>query len=517
MSDFDNDMDLLFSDETPDEKSNVRAQSFYKILIVDDEEEVHNLTKLVLRDYTFEGRGLKFLDAYSASEAKVVLEQSSDIAVILLDVVMESDYAGLELVKDIRLNLRNRYSRIILRTGQPGQAPENDVIANYDINDYKEKSELTSSKLFTTITASLRSYRDIVSINESRKGLRSVIDATGSLFEPTSLSKLSEGILKQLHILFNLYDGSSILHASSFAATHDLKSDYTIVSATGEYSSSINRKLSDTLSADIYEKIISCNNEDKNMIIDDKFIACFKSSNGKRNIVYLEGVDDSIDFNIDIIKLFSRNVDIAFDNLFLNQEVLETQKSIVYTLVEVVERRSNETGNHVRRMTEISCLIGSELGLGHKNISLLRLAAPLHDIGKIGIADAILHKPGKLTEEEYATIKTHPLQGYEILKGNERVAMKMAALIAYQHHEKWDGTGYPQGLKGEEIDLYARITALADVVDALGNKRSYKDSWSLDRILEFIEEQRGKHFDPLVVDAFLNRLDQYRAICERFK
>ena len=154
--------------DASESRNNVHALP-YKVLIVDDEEEVHQLTRLVLKDFSFEGRGLEFLNAYSAEDAKYLLRAHTDISLILLDVVMEADNAGLQLVHFIREEIHNKLIRIILRTGQPGVAPERDIISNYDINDYKEKTELTSSKLFTSLTAALRSYRDLVTIDNSRK------------------------------------------------------------------------------------------------------------------------------------------------------------------------------------------------------------------------------------------------------------------------------------------------------------------------------------------------------------
>lgn len=170
------DDELLFLDEAPTEAEKIYRKP-WKIMIVDDEEEVHNVTHLVLGDYSFEGAGIEFLSAYTGQGAKEMISKNPDTAAILLDVVMETDQAGLELVRYIREELNNSLVRIILRTGQPGQAPERKVIIEYDINDYKAKSELTSQKLFTAITAALRSYRDLNTIEEKRQNLRKIIDS----------------------------------------------------------------------------------------------------------------------------------------------------------------------------------------------------------------------------------------------------------------------------------------------------------------------------------------------------
>ena len=140
----------------------------------------------------------------------------------------------------------------------------------------------------------------------------------------------------------------------------------------------------------------------------------------------------------------------------------------------------------------------------------------MHDIGKIGISDAILKKPEALTEKEYRIMKRHTEFGYDILKSSKRKILQAAAIIAYQHHERWDGTGYPVGLKGEEIHIFARIVGLIDVFDALSHKRVYKEPWEIKRVLELIKRERGKHFDPKLVDIFFENLDEILAINKKY-
>jgi response regulator RpfG family c-di-GMP phosphodiesterase len=144
------------------------------------------------------------------------------------------------------------------------------------------------------------------------------------------------------------------------------------------------------------------------------------------------------------------------------------------------------------------------------------MASPMHDIGKVGIPDNILNKPGKLSEEEFEIMKTHAQLGHEMLKGSNQALLKTAAIISVEHHEKWDGSGYPRGLKGEDIHIYGRITAIADVFDALGHDRVYKKAWPLQNILDLFKEGRAKHFDPNLVDLFFDHLDDFLAIKESF-
>jgi len=201
----------------------------------------------------------------------------------------------------------------------------------------------------------------------------------------------------------------------------------------------------------------------------------------------------------------------------LNKEITDTQKEIIYKMGEVGESRSQETGNHVKRVAEYSRLLALLSGLGEKNAKLLYTASPMHDIGKVAIPDSILKKPGKLTDEEWVIMRSHSEIGYKILKDSKRPILKAAALVSYRHHEKWDGSGYPKGIKGEDIHIFGRITAIADVFDALGSDRCYKKAWDLERILKLFEEEKGKHFDPKLVELFLNNLDRFLLIQDKFK
>ncbi len=201
-----------------------------------------------------------------------------------------------------------------------------------------------------------------------------------------------------------------------------------------------------------------------------------------------------------------------FELLALNDEIGDTLKETVFTMGVVEERRSQETADHTRRVTEYCNLLATKLGLSKHNVEMITAASPLHDIGKIGIPDSILLKPEKLTDEEFEVIKNHPGIGYAMLVHSKRDILNAAAIIAHQHHEKWDGSGYPQGLVGEEIHIFGRIVALADVFDALTSDRVYRKAMPDEKVLEIIKSERGKNFDPVLVDLFFDELDALMAI-----
>lgn len=196
----------------------------------------------------------------------------------------------------------------------------------------------------------------------------------------------------------------------------------------------------------------------------------------------------------------------------LHKDIEETQREMIYKIGEIGESRSSETGNHVKRVASYSKELALLAGLSKEDAELLFTASPMHDIGKIGIADEILKKEESLTEQEVEVMKTHTQIGFDIFKNSNKPILKAAAMIALTHHEKWDGSGYPKALKGEDIHIFGRITAITDVFDALGSKRVYKEAWKDEDIIILFKEQKAKHFDPNLVDLFINNLPVFLKI-----
>jgi response regulator RpfG family c-di-GMP phosphodiesterase len=503
------DNELIFADETVSDHE--PSKKPWKVLIADDEEEVHAVTHMVLEGFTFEGRGLQLLSAYSGEETRARMRANSDIAVLLLDVVMEEDNAGLEVVKYIRNTLKNHFVRIVLRTGQPGQAPEKQVTMEYDINDYKEKAELTVQKLFTTITSLLRAYRDLRTIEKSKRGLEQIVIASANLFEIRSLKQFAAGALLQLTSLLNFDEDSLYIQSSGLAISRQQEGFY-VLAATGQFKDYVDLPLDAVVPGEVRHFLTNAIEHKRSVFAENMYVGYFCTRSGSENLLYLHGRYNLNELDRGLISIFSTNLAVAFDNIYLNQEIEETQKEVIFTLGEVVETRSQETGHHVKRVAAYCHLLAVKYGLDAESAEVLRLAAPMHDVGKIGIPDAILNKPGTLTKEEFDIIKTHTTIGYDILKGAKEKILKVAATIALQHHERWDGLGYPQGLQGETIDIFARITKLADVFDALSFRRVYNEAWDIDLILNLFQEGKGTHFDPVLVELFLNNLNEFIAI-----
>jgi response regulator RpfG family c-di-GMP phosphodiesterase len=493
-------------------EENPLSKETWKILICDDEKEVHTITKTVLSDFVFKNKKLEFVSAYSGTEAVEILSEENDIALILLDVVMETDYAGLDVVKDIREKLNNKLIRIILRTGQPGYAPEKEVIQDYDINDYKEKTELTDMKLFTSVISALRAYKYMRSLERNRSGLEKIIHATRNIYEKNSLENFSSGVLSQIVSLLRINGHSLLLSVDGLTLEKDISSnDFKILASTGTYS---NKTLEEIMTAE-FSKLLQCVLESKeSTFTDNAYISYSKTDTEKINIIYVEGCHNIEKLDKDLINIFANNVSIAFNNLYLNKEIIDTQKELIETLGETVERRSKEASNHVRRVANISYELALKFGLSEEESILIRNASPMHDVGKIGIRDSILLKPGILDDAEFEIMKTHATIGRDILGNSHRAVLKAASIIAYEHHEKYDGSGYPNKVAGDDIHIYGRITAVADVFDALLNKRCYKEAWDIEKVIEHFTKKRNVDFDGKLVDILLENIDFFKKIVD---
>jgi len=497
-------------------EENVSTEPPWKVAIIDDEEDVHTITKMALKRFELDGRKLEFLHAYSAEEGKKLLLEHEGTALVFLDVVMETDDAGLNLAKWIRTELENHFVRIVLRTGQPGQAPEEEVIVNYDINDYKEKTELDRQKLFTTVFAALRAYRDIIAVEEARKyqelyrsGLERVINSTCDVLNRHTLQQFFNGLLQQVLSILRLDTEGIFVQVSGIGLVYSEK-DIEIIAQTHD-------DKTEELSKCIQPYIEKAIKEKHSIKEDDVLIGYFPSQGEKVSLLCLKGINNLEELDLKLLEIFSINVGLAFDNLLLNQEITETQEELIYRLGDVVESRSKEAGNHIRRMSEVSHLLATELGLDEEQADLLKKAAPMHDIGKIATPDSVLLKPGRLDDEEMEVMKMHSMVGYNILSGSNRPILQSAAIISQQHHEKYDGSGYPDGVAGEDIHIFARIVAVADVFDALTHKRCYKDAWPREDVVKFMKEGAGTHLDPTVVELLLKNIDKCYLINDTYK
>ena len=321
----------------------------WKIAVIDDDPAVHDGTRFALSDYNLNGQGLEILSAYSAAEGRELIRQNPDIAAILLDVIMETDDAGLKLVHFIRDELKNETARIILRTGQPGQAPERRVIVDYDINDYKAKTELTADKLFTSLTAALRSYQQLMRMVETRRGLEIIIDAASTLFDFSSMQRLAEGVLTQIASLLNA-DCSGILVLREHEGT---TGGFSVLAGSGCYRDLIGSQGRVDLDAELRSLVEEAFRRRRHDFMPKRSALYVPTASAREVVVLIEAAKSLSDTDRTLVEIFASRLSLAFDNVILYQQLQEAHSR----LEERVEQRTRDlTAANARLMEQWSRL-----------------------------------------------------------------------------------------------------------------------------------------------------------------
>ena len=349
---------LLDDQDTPQPDTPLRRP--WNVLIIDDEKDVHSATRLAIKDLRYKERPLALLSAYSAAEGYRILQQQPDIALILLDVVMETDDAGLRLVERIRNELGNTVSRIVLRTGQPGQAPEQEVILNYDINDYKTKTELTVQKLFTTVIASLRAYENLVAIEKNRQGLSKILEGASDLYRLRSLKEFASGVLKQISAILDVgTDGVLCMENTHHGGRPELE----VLAATGAFESLLNKNDSAIAQQfpELHTAIKEALGSKSNVYRHPLDILYISSQNGREFVVHFSPPWPLEDVERSLLEVYCQRISSAYDNLYLYSQLISSQEATVVALADLAEFRDTDTGEHVLRVQLLSDAIATEL------------------------------------------------------------------------------------------------------------------------------------------------------------
>jgi signal transduction histidine kinase len=296
----------------------------WKIAVIDDDHAVHEGTRFALSDYSLNGQGLEILSAYSAAEGRILMRDHPDVAAVLLDVIMETDVAGLDLVEYIRNEIKNETVRIILRTGQPGQAPERRVIVQYDINDYKAKTELTADKLFTSLTAALRSYQQLERMMQTRRGLEIILDAASTLYDFKSMQRLAEGVLTQIASLLNVDCAGILVLRDDGSKTEDLS----VLAGSGCYSRFIGVASSKALDPELRDMVEAAFKRRTNEFADQRTVLYVRTGSGREVVVLLQAERPLSETDRSLVEIFSSRLSIAFDNVILYQQLQQANTQL---------------------------------------------------------------------------------------------------------------------------------------------------------------------------------------------
>ncbi|WP_404343543.1 HD domain-containing phosphohydrolase [Pseudoalteromonas mariniglutinosa] len=484
----------------------------WRILVVDDDQAVHEVTRLAMSRFEFEQRPVHLESVYSAAEAKEKLQGNNRYALILLDVVMETEHAGLELARYIRHHLHNTYSRIILRTGQPGVAPERNVIRDYDIDGYKAKSQLQRQDLELVFYTSLRAYRDICMLQNHRQNLERLIRAIATISQIGDLVEFTSVVMEELKLVLNMSSANLYIDAPKVFAVCQLDEKLQMVEGEGTSVQLFTGKGIESIPKQHQEYFQQAKQSKQHIIGDGHYVYFHHSEKGLDSILAFQSSQPVNKSAQQLINLFLGNVVLTFENLLLANSFEETQQLAISLMGGAMESRSKETGSHVVRVGLYAKLLAELSNQNQVYCDKISLAAQLHDVGKVGVPDMILNKPGKLEGEEWEIMKQHTIKGWEILKDTGNPIIDMAANIAIDHHERWDGNGYPHAKKQQVISLEGRITAIADVFDALCCRRCYKEPWTMEAARAEIIKGAGTHFDPELVRLFELHFDDFKQI-----
>jgi response regulator RpfG family c-di-GMP phosphodiesterase len=503
---------LVFAPETAETGEAGQAAPPWAVLVVDDEPDVHRVTADVLATYRFHGRGIALFSAYSAAEARQRLAEIDDLAVVLIDVVMETERAGLDLVRHIRDGRGDRLVRIILRTGQPGSAPEHQVILDYDINDYREKAELTAAHLFTSITTALRAYEDLSTIERGRRGLATIVTAATELLRLHSLTAFLAALPETLSHLLGIAGDSLVCWRSVGQPVGSAE----IVATSGAFRDLAHRRLDAIEPDDVRERLDRAFRVGESRYERRRCTLFQRTQSRHEVVILLQNGHDLSELDQELAALFCAQAAVGLDDLYLFEQLKQSERASVLALAKCAEFKDDNTGRHVLRVALYTRELIAELRrrgdfaarIDDEFADLVGLASVLHDVGKVGIRDAVLGKTAKLNDGEFQQMRRHPAIGEAILAQAAAMVdgptyLSVGATIAAAHHERYDGRGYPHHLAGEAIPLAARILSVVDVFDALTSDRPYKAPWPVERVLHYLEEQAGSQFDPVVVRAFV--------------
>lgn len=447
----------------------------FRVLIVDDSKTIHSEIKSAIKNLTIENKGVSIDDAYGYEEFKSTYEPNK-YALVMTDLVMEEEDSGMKVINYIRHVANDSKTRIILMTANPEKVPQELLIRDCDINSYIEKKSMNEFSLKLTVISLLKAYKDIIAFEKAINSIEHVVNSSRNM----NIEEMLIETFFQIRSFLTLKISNIDIEGAIYLDNH---------------------KIFPPKVAHQKQRALSVRYTFEEEIL------------GKHVKIILDSSKRLSDVDKDYVRALLLNL----KQSYFYTELADVETELVFRLANLIETRSEETGQHVRRVSEVSYILGIDFGFSEKEASLLKSASGLHDVGKVGIPDHILNKPGRLNDQEFAIMKEHSLIGFELLKNSRWKLFELGALIALQHHERWDGTGYPYGLKGQEIAPEARIVQVADVFEALTHDRCYRPAWPIDKAVEYMHDMSGKQFDPNIIEIFKKRLWDILDIFKKFK
>lgn len=498
----------------------------WDVLVVDDEPNVQEVTALALSRLAFEGVPLKLHFASSAASAIELLNRVPSFAVVLLDVVMEHESSGLELISYVRDTLKNPFIRFILRTGQAGAAPESQIIQNYDIQEYWNKVDLTVKRLRNTMISALRSYVSLVRVERRREISDFILQQSRKLQdESVDETQFVELIAKGIIGVFT---------NSRYTMPHD--ADHTdafsslilrgatgggplwlIASALGRFEAWAGTPVEALPDAATRATLLDMMAQDEPIMIAQdethlRLLLTFSAPGTRQSALYLQAPANSVDPSY--LMTLATHAQAIFKSKSAHWLTRRSYAKSAVRLAGIVEMRLGGNEDHLHRLSRRVRLLALRTGCDVKEAEMLSQAAALHDIGNIKLPDAILIKPGPLTADEWSLVRSHTVLGHDLLAASSMEDLQVGALIALEHHEKWDGSGYPNGKRGYEICLGARLTSIIDVYDRMISDRPYRKALSVAEALDFLRSRAGTDFDPDLIEKFFDIYDEIVAAAQ---
>jgi signal transduction histidine kinase/CheY-like chemotaxis protein len=449
----------IIEDQVPLQETGPR----WKIAVIDDDPAVHDGTRFALSDFVLDGQRIEILSASSAAEGRDLLTSHPDIAAVLLDVIMETDNAGLDLVHFIRHTLKNETVRIILRTGQPGQAPERQVIVAYDINDYKAKTELTADKLFTTLAAALRSYQQLQRMVETRRGLEIIIEAASTLFDFKSVQRLAEGVLTQIGSLLNVDCGGILVLRDSG------EDNVSVLAGSGRYS----RLTGAELEPELWEVIHEAFQRGDHQFLPQRAVLYIRTGSGRELVALLECRKRISDTDRALIQIFGSRISAAFDNVMLYEQLQDANTH----LEERVQRRTRELQQANMRLS-VQWMRLQRVNTFKNEV----LGTVAHDLkNPLGVILGRAEMLSEMVGDGAAPVENIRAQIAHIRTAAHRVREFIESLIADAMTDALDIT-----IRPELVDLAALVRDLVDFNQPLAARKSQTITFTAPDAIEWL-------------------------------